>query len=161
AGEEDVIVRPGRLLERRHERRMAVAVQDGPPRGDAVDDPPTAREVEELVLGAEANQGRVSCPQGRVRVPQRLAGAAGGGAGRRRLVVENRPVPGAKLLKEPGMPWRTRAVKQAFLDDMPRFSRGRTDSLDVPGGRRGKRRGAEPAPAANLVSGVRVARPHE
>ena len=69
AGEMDVVPGLGRFSQGRHQRAVAVPVQDGPPRRNPVDQAATIGQLEELVFGAHGQQRQVGLAQRRVGMP--------------------------------------------------------------------------------------------
>src|SRR5438045_2437338 len=72
-GEQDVIDLARRVGKRLHQRRMAMPVQDRPPRRDGVDHPPTVGELEEFVVSTNTWQRVIVTKQRCIRMPDRAA----------------------------------------------------------------------------------------
>ena len=74
--EQDVIDPLRRLGQRSHQRRMAMPVQDRPPRRDAVDDLAAVGQFQKFVVRPDARQRLIRVQQRRVRMPNRRRSSA-------------------------------------------------------------------------------------
>ena len=66
-------MRPRRLGQRLHQRRMAMPVQDRPPRRNRIDHAAAVGQVQEFVLSADAHQRLIGADKRRVRMPDAAA----------------------------------------------------------------------------------------
>src|SRR5580765_6693642 len=73
AREVNVVESLARLIERRHEHRMPMTVQDRPPRRNCIDDLAAIGQMQELVLGAGADERRFRFAERAVGMPNDLS----------------------------------------------------------------------------------------